>query len=213
MRLAEMVEKLAGLGREPGLAVAEGGAAVAAILREVNGVTEILFIQRAQRAGDPWSGHIAWPGGRREPTDASLLETAMRETQEEIGVTLTEGELVARLPDLPAFNRNKQGRQTVVSAFVFVVNRPLVITPNAAEVAATMWIPFERLMRGEGRGTFIWPWEGKTLELPCFHLGNEPGPSPYRAELIAAGQPILWGMTYRMLETMFEALLPVREQI
>lgn len=214
MDLSSIVEKLGRLGRDHGQKQDEGAsAAVAAIFREDEGAAEIFFIRRAERAGDPWSGHVAFPGGRREPADGSLLETAMRETREEVGIALEESELVARLPDLPAFQRSKNGTM-VVSPFVFVVKRPLVIAPQEAEVASTMWIPFERLVRGEGRGTFIWPWEGKTLELPCFHLGGAPvGGAPFEAAAIAAGQPILWGMTYRMLETLFEALLPVQEQI
>ncbi|MEZ5557393.1 MAG: hypothetical protein R3E86_02440, partial [Pseudomonadales bacterium] len=51
-------------------------AAVAVILREVPAAgdcqTEILFIQRAQKDGDPWSGHMAFPGGHLDPTDAHL---------------------------------------------------------------------------------------------------------------------------------------------
>ena len=95
--------------------------------------------------------------------------------------------LVARLPDLPAFNRSKRGA-LVVTPFVFAVRRPLSLTTNDDEVASTMWVPFDRLVRGEGRGTFIWPWEGKTLELPCFHLGDAPGASPFESAAIAAGR-------------------------
>jgi 8-oxo-dGTP pyrophosphatase MutT (NUDIX family) len=212
--LSEIVEKLGLLGRDHGQEQDQGAsAAVAAIFREHAGAAEIFFIRRAQRAGDPWSGHVAFPGGRREPEDRSLLETAMRETREEVGIVLEERELIARLPDLPAFNRSKTGGAMVVSPFVFVVKHPVVIAPQESEVASTMWVPFEKLVRGEGRGTFIWSYEGKTLELPCFHLGGCPGPSPIEAAAIAAGQPILWGMTYRMLETLFEAILPVSEQI
>ena len=60
------------------------------------------------------------------------------------------------------------------------------------EVAQTLWIPFRTLAAGEGKGTFEWTWEGKTLELPCIRIGPE--------------KHVLWGMTYRMLETMLEAL-------
>ena len=214
MKLAEIVEKLSVLGRDPGPDKTENpAAAVAAILREKEGVAEIFFIQRAQRANDPWSGHVAFPGGRREVEDPSLLVTAIRETEEEVGISLTESELVARLPDLPAFTRTKKGGSMVVSPYVFVVDRPLTLTPNPDEVATTMWIPFERLFRGEGRGTFDFSWENRAMELPCFHLGTATGASRFDASAIAAGQPILWGMTYRMLETLFEALLPVHEQI
>src|SRR5262245_28580055 len=48
----------------------------------------VLLIKRAKREGDPWSGHMALPGGRRDPKDASLIETAAREAREETGVDL-----------------------------------------------------------------------------------------------------------------------------
>ena len=66
-------------------------AAVAVILREHDeqtGQSDLLFIQRANRDGDPWSGQMAFPGGHREPQDPNLMAAAMRETQEEIGLSL-----------------------------------------------------------------------------------------------------------------------------
>ena len=64
-------------------------AAVAAILRP-GPQPEMLFILRASKDGDPWSGHMAFPGGHRESSDASLRATAERETWEEIGLDLTQ---------------------------------------------------------------------------------------------------------------------------
>ena len=61
-----------------------GRAAVALVLRENAGDPEILLIRRAERKGDPWSGHMAFPGGREDARDESLLETALRETREEL---------------------------------------------------------------------------------------------------------------------------------
>src|SRR6185503_4424279 len=89
-RLAESLE------RRPGTAAEfyEGAryAAVALMLRvgpPPDGALEMLLVKRAEYAGDPWSGHIALPGGRREPGDVSLEDTAVRETQEEIDVDLS----------------------------------------------------------------------------------------------------------------------------
>src|SRR5574341_145553 len=65
-------------------------AAVAVVLRDGNPAIEILFIRRAEHPDDPWSGQMAFPGGRAEPGETDLLETAIRETAEEIGIDLRE---------------------------------------------------------------------------------------------------------------------------
>src|SRR5689334_17901368 len=57
-------------------------AAVALVLRVVSGRLELLFVKRAEYAGDPWSGQVAFPGGRQEPVDETLWDTAVRETRE-----------------------------------------------------------------------------------------------------------------------------------
>jgi 8-oxo-dGTP pyrophosphatase MutT (NUDIX family) len=191
--LSAIAARLARLGRDAG-ADNDGvpHAAVAAIFRPARaGGSELFFIRRAEREGDPWSGHIAFPGGRREESDASLLACAMRETIEEVGIDLSRAELLARLPDVPAFTRSKRGTM-IVAPFVFALEADVVPTPNV-EVAEAMWVPFESLARGDGKGTFLWKWEGKELDLPCIRLGAE--------------QHVLWGMTYRMLETLLEALI------
>src|SRR5512147_1099599 len=73
-------------------------AAVAAVLRQGTDGVELLFIRRAKRRGDPWSGHMAWPGGKREAGDAGLVACAVRETREEVGLDLqAHGELIGSL--------------------------------------------------------------------------------------------------------------------
>lgn len=64
------------------------------------GTLEALFIKRAARRGDRWTGHIAFPGGRRDPEDEDDIAAAMRETMEEVGIDLS-GENVLRLGNLP----------------------------------------------------------------------------------------------------------------
>lgn len=195
----EITLKLGKLGRDPGhdpATEAHRRAAVAAILRadDASADPELFFIRRAEHPKDPWSGHIAFPGGRRDPGDASLLATAIRETREEVGIDLGPGDLVARLPDVESPVRGGRG-QLVVTPFVFAVARPLELPPGLVpndEVAEGLWVPFGSFARGEGRGVFPFTWANQDHELPCFHIGPE--------------RRVLWGMTYRMLETMLEAI-------
>lgn len=164
-------------------------AAVAAVLRHGQDVGDILLIRRADREGDPWSGHMAFPGGRREPSDPSLLATAIRETQEEIGLDLTKhATLVARMPDVQAFTQRK-GSHLVVVPFVFRLTTEAELRPNA-EVAEALWTPFGRFIRGEGAKPFPYEWEGTLHQLPSYDVDGR----------------IVWGLTHRMIEVMREAV-------
>lgn len=194
MRLDSLLEKLITASVDHGEAPSEEPrASVAAILREPAGAesAELFFIRRAEQPNDPWSGHVAFPGGRREPGDASLLVTAIRETREEVGIELEISECVARLPDVQAFTRSKKGR-LVVSVFVFVVKRDVEVVPQSSEVATTLWVPLATLAAGVGKETFELDYDGKTFNLPYVYL--------------QPGEHRLWGMTYGMLISLLDAL-------
>jgi 8-oxo-dGTP pyrophosphatase MutT (NUDIX family) len=167
-------------------------ASVAAVLRDPGGGrdAELLLIRRAEREGDPWSGHMAFPGGRRDASDASLLATAVRETREEVGLDLeTHGTLLAELPELHAIARGKRAGM-LITPFVFALDRDVTLTYDADEVAEALWAPFGPLARRENAGTIPWEVEGNTLHLPCLKVDGR----------------IVWGLTYRMMEMLFEAL-------
>lgn len=165
-------------------------AAVALLLRERNArneaALEVLFIRRAEREGDPWSGHMAFPGGRHEPSDKDLLETAMRETREEMGVHLPDyGELLGRLDDVPATARGlKTG--TIVSPFVWLLRETPVFAPNE-EVDEVHWASLRALVLGDANTTIDYPWQGKTLTLPGYQVGPR----------------IVWGLTYKIMNDLF----------
>jgi 8-oxo-dGTP pyrophosphatase MutT (NUDIX family) len=163
----------------------EPPAAVAAVLREGADGSELLFIKRAEREGDPWSGHLAFPGGKREHTDASLAETAIRETEEEVGLRLAPASCLARLANVVAHSNGYR-----VAQFVFALDEPDAVIALSAEVTATRWVSLARLARFEGAGTLPWTRDGVRMELPCIHLGDY----------------VLWGMTYRMVLQLLEAL-------
>jgi len=165
---------------------AEEQAAVAAILHGPPQQAEVLFILRATVPGDPWSGHVAFPGGRREPADASLRDTAIRETQEELGIDLTGGRLLGALDDVGPVSRRKP---LVVRPFVFHLPQLPAALPNR-EVAEVLHVPLSGLLEGHGRGTFPFVWEGQTVTLPRVDMHGHR----------------LWGMTLRMVDDLLHRL-------
>ena len=175
-RLDAISAKLAAIGGDHGVATEGPRAAVAAILRELPGAegAELFFIRRAEHPQDPWSGHIAFPGGRRDPEDASLLATAIRETREEVGIDLSVEQLLARLPDVPAFMRSKKGT-LVVTPFVFALDCDVPVIPNA-EVGGTLWVPLATLARGEGKSTFTLDYGGQDVRAAMYPPRARPAP-------------------------------------
>jgi 8-oxo-dGTP pyrophosphatase MutT (NUDIX family) len=167
-------------------------AAVAAVLRDPGGGRDaaLLLFRRAERDGDPWSGHMAFPGGRSDAADRSLLATAVRETREEVGLDLdADGTLLAELPELHAIARGKR-TGLLITPFVFALTREAPLVFDEAEVAEALWAPFGPLARREDAGTLPYELEGKKVELPCLRVQGR----------------VVWGLTYRMLEMLFEAL-------
>lgn len=154
-------------------------AAVALILRG----DEFLLIRRAHLQGDPWSGQMALPGGRREPGDDSLLRTAIRETREEVGIDLAEGgRLLGCLSVLAP--RSRQLPAVSILPFVFSVTRPATPNPRDAEVAEALWVPVSILHRPEARSTHHHPVAGARIAFPALDVGGR----------------TVWGLTHRILE-------------
>lgn len=157
-------------------------AAVAAILRIRDGA-ELLFIKRAEWKQDPWSGHIAFPGGRREPLDTSLEMTAVRETREEISVDLTQGVMLGQLDDLAP--RSARLPPIIIRPFVAVVAADVVIH-RSYEVADTFWIPLSWLRDSASRTEYVIPTEDGDVRFPAFDVNGH----------------ILWGLTERIVSQM-----------
>lgn len=157
-------------------------AAVALILvAEPGGVgLEALFIKRAARIGDPWSGQVAFPGGRHDPQDVDLLATAIRETREETGVELLDAERLGVLDDL--YPRTPTLPPVLVRPFVFAVpaRRPLVAS---AEVERAFWLPLSRLADPGVRREVRLRLRGEERVFPAYDLGED----------------VIWGMTERIL--------------
>ncbi|MEP7336475.1 MAG: CoA pyrophosphatase [Acidobacteriota bacterium] len=124
-------------------------AAVTLLLREEQGLAELLIIKRSERDGDPWSGHLALPGGRAELQDADLLITAARETFEEVGIDLlgTDGSRDRFIGQLPLIVPANPGLPRIeITPLVALAPRNLTMTLSG-EVGATFWIPVQQLQR------------------------------------------------------------------
>ena len=159
-------------------------AAVAIVLApRVNRHLDILFIKRADVEGDPWSGQMALPGGRREDGDATLLSTARRETLEETGIALADSDVVGVLDDLAPMTPVLP--PIVVRPFVFSLPEQPQITPSG-EVALHLWTPLDELPQSTGRTDILL--RGVQRSMPAFFVGPH----------------IVWGMTHRILKSLFE---------
>ena len=147
----------------------------------------IVFIQRAMSPDDPWSGQMAFPGGRREHSDLEAGDAACRETCEEIGLKLHPVESVGRLGDL----RGRHGGRSadlVISCFVYLVDATPVLRPNH-EVSEVVQIPLSRLLDPKLRTSVQYEAAGGTL-FPGIFLSEE-------------DERVIWGLTYRFLTQFF----------
>lgn len=158
-------------------------AAVALVLHPLDDGLEALFIKRATREDDPWSGQIALPGGRRNMDEPTLLLTAMRETYEEIGVDLaTDGVLLGELDELRP--RSPLLPPIVVRPFVFAVpERPNLVLSE--EVAEAFWTPLCEVFDPACRQEITIHFPGINMKRPA----------------IGVGEHMIWGMTEHILRT------------
>jgi 8-oxo-dGTP pyrophosphatase MutT (NUDIX family) len=177
---------LRSLSQRPGTMVdVEGPVRRAAILLALrarsDGEPELLMIKRAEFTGDPWSGHIACPGGRMEPEDRDLAVTAVRETWEETGVDVArDGRLLGHLDELSP--RSPLLPPMVIRPYVALVRADVAIVPSR-EVAEAFWVPLSALRAQES-------WGAGTVKA----RGGE-----RRVSVFQHGAHTVWGLTERVL--------------
>jgi 8-oxo-dGTP pyrophosphatase MutT (NUDIX family) len=142
---------------------------------------ELLLVKRAEYPGDPWSGHVALPGGRAEPGDASLWHTAARETREETGLDLlADGRLLGALDEI--YPRTPVLPPIVVRPHVAVVGGGGALALSA-ELAAAFWVPLAHFGLPGVSADRVVQARGGPLTVPSFAV---------------AGHTV-WGMTDRIL--------------
>jgi 8-oxo-dGTP pyrophosphatase MutT (NUDIX family) len=163
-------------------------AAIALTLRpSAEGEPELLMIRRAEFESDPWSGHIACPGGRMDPSDIDLAHTAMRETLEETGVDLArDGRILGALDDVAP--RTPALPPLVIRPFVAIVSRDAVTSPSD-EVAEAFWVPLS---------AFLDPPSWGRATVPIRGVGQR------EVEVFQYGEFVVWGLTHRALTQFLE---------
>jgi len=164
-------------------------AAVAMILADGQSDLDVCFIRRTDRDGDPWSGQVAFPGGRAGPFDLNARAVAERETSEEIGLSLDSNDFVGALPVRDIHRQELK----IMSPFVYYVGagaQAIATVREEREVASVFWVPLHHLFD---------PNAATQLE---YSMGGMPTSFPG----IRYGEYIIWGLTLRVLESFAEIM-------
>ncbi len=157
-------------------------AAVSVILKDRD-APSILLIKRAEREGDPWSGQVAFPGGKAQEGDATLKDTAIREGEEEVGLDLGGG--AEFLGYFTPF-RTHTGTMDVVPS-VFLLKGEAEVRTNE-EVTSYRWVGLERLLSEQARSAYRLEFGGQVREMPALLVGDY----------------VVWGLTHRIISKLLE---------
>jgi len=159
------------------------GASIAAV---VTAELDFLFIRRAVVEGDPWSGHIAFPGGKREPSDADDRAAAVREANEELGLRLDEARFLGAMDEVPTV---KGLPPMIIRPFGFLLDREPDLTPNR-EVHSVHRLSVDSLLAGVGRTEFTLPWRDQSVQMAAVEFDGLR----------------LWGLTLRVVDEVLDRL-------
>jgi 8-oxo-dGTP pyrophosphatase MutT (NUDIX family) len=157
------------------------GRASVAVIFKFDESAKILLIKRAVKEGDPWSGQIAFPGGRVERGDSSFRDTAIRETREEVGIDLRRNSRF--LGYLGLFKARTRGMMVVPS--VFTLTGETRISPNR-EVASHRWVPINIFGTDSNRSIYSRDRDGMKISFPSYVVGDY----------------VIWGLTERIISTL-----------
>ena len=158
-------------------------AAVALALSPDGDDASVLLVRRATHATDPWSAHVALPGGRIEPGDESLLNTAIRETSEETGLDLTDATLLGTLNEIRT--RSPHLPPIIVRPYVFVAaERGTLVTSD--EIAEAFWAPLGVLFSNENMLRTLVDARGMQISVDAIDFEGR----------------VIWGMTERILRSL-----------
>lgn len=147
----------------------------------------LLLIRRASREGDPWSGHMALPGGRREPRDSDLIATVVREVEEEVGISLERGQLITALDDVLPQHPTLPPVAVRPHLFFLPTRPPLTLN---LEVSEAVWVPLEQLLSPQTYQSVQIETSIGRRDFPAYQLGSG----------------VVWGMTERILTGLLEEI-------
>jgi 8-oxo-dGTP pyrophosphatase MutT (NUDIX family) len=156
------------------------------VYRRQDGELMVVLVRRAQ--GGAHGGQLALPGGQREPGDADLAATALREANEELGLASDHIRLLAALPVVET-----QTTGFRIAPFLARLATPGPWRRQEREVAEVVEVPVADLARPEVGAE----------EVRAFPTW----PAPRRVRLWRVGRHEVWGVTYRILEPLVPRLL------
>jgi 8-oxo-dGTP pyrophosphatase MutT (NUDIX family) len=156
------------------------------VFRDAARELRLVLVRRAE--GGLHGGQLAFPGGTREASDASPLETALREAREEIGLDPESVQILEALPEIETHTTDFR-----IAPFLARVTPPPRWTPAAREIAEVLEVRLAELARPEARGESV-----ETFAA---------WPAPRRIPYLRAGGHRLWGASYRIVEPLIPRLL------
>ncbi len=163
-----------------GVEALDAWAAVAILIREEVDDYETLLVRRAEVPGDPWSGDMAFPGGKKATGDHTLRDTVIREVREETGINLDSLTYIGGLPVV--FSSLRPGRDVLPIVYLYEGRPEIRLNP---ELTAYRWVHLKEL-RASRTITHI-----KGYEEEAFKLSDD---------------VVVWGLTYKMLNKLLELL-------
>ena len=175
MRLPEKLEHISRKLTKEG--VEDANAGVAVIFRMNLGKLELLLVKRAVISGDPWSGDMAFPGGKKGVQDKDIIDTVTREVLEETSIDVRKSCYLGMMPHVDSTVR----QNISVVPLVFVLEKTLEVKINE-ELSSYQWTEFDKLKWRRGRSLV------KENDVPVFDVGDER----------------VWGLTYRMLKKLLK---------
>jgi len=152
----------------------------------------VLMIERAESEGDPWSGQMAFPGGKLDCDDDHITQAALRELDEELGIPHGKVIRIGRLSDVLARPYRINHKPMVVSPILCEATEALDLHPNE-EVADVIWVPLSLFMDVSNRQIMSWQKNTNTIELPCyFYQGKR-----------------IWGLSLMMIDELISAVTSI----